>query len=40
MPNELQDPRIRPLGLSEREVDELVAFLETLTGNNVDVDRR
>jgi cytochrome c peroxidase len=37
VPNELQDPRIRPLGLSEREVDELVAFLESLTGNNVDV---
>jgi cytochrome c peroxidase len=29
------DPRIRPLGLSEEEVGALVAFLESLTGDNV-----
>ena len=36
VPNELQDPRIRPLGLSEAEVEDLVAFLQSLTGDNVD----
>ena len=36
VPNELQDPRVRPLGLSEREIDDLVAFLRSLTGDNVD----
>ncbi|MDW8481504.1 MAG: cytochrome c peroxidase [Meiothermus sp.] len=30
-PNLNADPLIRPLGLSEREVDDLVAFLESLT---------
>ena len=33
--NPLLDPRIRPLGLSRSEIDDLVAFLESLTGNNV-----
>lgn len=33
--NQGQDPRIRPLGLSEAEVRELVVFLESLTGDNV-----
>lgn len=37
VPNELLDPRIRPLGLDQREVDDLVAFLRSLTGDNVDV---
>ena len=36
VPNELLDPRIRPLHLSEAEVDDLVAFLYALTGDNVD----
>lgn len=36
VPNELLDPRIRPLGLNEREIADLVAFLESLTGDNVD----
>ena len=35
--NDLLDPRIRPLELSGREVADLVAFLESLTGDNVDV---
>ena len=34
--NELLDPLIRPLGLSEQERDDLVAFMEALTGDNVD----
>ena len=34
-PNPLLDPLIHPLGLSEREIDDLVAFLESLTGSNV-----
>ena len=34
--NSLQDPRIKPLKLSDSEKDELVAFLESLTGSNVD----
>jgi cytochrome c peroxidase len=35
--NELLDPLIRPLNLSEKEMGQLQAFLETLTGDNVDV---
>ncbi|HSL84272.1 MAG TPA: hypothetical protein VLF66_15975, partial [Thermoanaerobaculia bacterium] len=34
VPHEGQDPRIRPLGLTEAEKDDLVAFLESLTGSN------
>ncbi|MFA9460409.1 cytochrome c peroxidase [Thiohalorhabdus sp. Cl-TMA] len=37
---ELQDPRIRPLGLDDREVRDLVAFLKSLTGSNVAFLRR
>ncbi|WP_316369573.1 cytochrome c peroxidase [Candidatus Thiodiazotropha sp. CDECU1] len=33
--NELLDPRIRPLGLSEQEIDYLVLFMQNLTGSNV-----
>ncbi|MDZ7754208.1 MAG: cytochrome c peroxidase [Gammaproteobacteria bacterium] len=33
VPNPLLDPRIRPLGLSERERADLLAFLEALTGD-------
>ncbi len=35
VPNDLLDPLIRPLGLSAAEIEELVAFLESLTGSNV-----
>ena len=35
VPHEGLDPRIRPLGLTEAEKDDLVAFLESLTGSNV-----
>jgi cytochrome c peroxidase len=34
--NELLDPLIHPLGLSGTERDDLVAFMESLTGDNVD----
>jgi len=34
--NELLDPLIMPLGLNDGEKDDLVAFLESLTGDNVD----
>ena len=34
--NELLDPLIQPLGLSEAEMDSIVAFLNSLTGSNVD----
>ncbi len=34
-PNENLDPLIKPLGLSETEVNALVAFLQALTGDNV-----
>jgi cytochrome c peroxidase len=34
--NEGLDPRIRPLGLSDAEARDLVAFLESLTGGDVD----
>lgn len=33
--NEGLDPRVRPLGLSPREKQDLVAFLESLTGSDV-----
>ncbi|MEJ2456493.1 MAG: cytochrome c peroxidase [Candidatus Thiodiazotropha sp.] len=36
VPNEQLDPLIRPLNLSESEKDDLVAFLRSLTGSNVD----
>jgi cytochrome c peroxidase len=34
--NDNLDPLIRPLGLSANEIDDLVAFLYSLTGSNVD----
>ena len=34
--NELLDPLITPLGLSDREKDDLISFLQSLTGSNVD----
>jgi cytochrome c peroxidase len=34
--NELRDPRVRPLGLSADEKAQLLAFLQALTGDNVD----
>jgi cytochrome c peroxidase len=36
VPHDLLDPLIGPLGLSDREIDDLVAFLEALTGDSVD----
>lgn len=36
VPNEVLDPLISPLGLSEAELDDLLAFLLSLTGSNVD----
>jgi len=36
VPNEVLDPLIRPLGLTAREIDDLLAFLNALTGSNVD----
>lgn len=35
--NELLDPRIKPLNLNDQEVEDIVAFLNTLTGSNVNV---
>ena len=35
--NDLLDSLIKPLNLSEQEMDDLAAFLESLTGENVDV---
>ncbi len=35
--NSLLDPLVRPLGLSGAEIDQLVAFLRSLTGDDVDV---
>ena len=37
VPNDLLDPRIRPLELSDGEMSDLVVFLESLTGSDVDV---
>lgn len=36
IPNEELDTMIRPLGVTKQEVDDLVAFLKSLTGANVD----
>lgn len=35
-PNEAQSPLIKPLGLSEQESEDLIAFLNTLTGDNIE----
>lgn len=35
-PNPSLDPAIRPLGLTDAEINALVAFLESLTGDNVE----
>jgi len=35
VPNEVLDPRIRPLNLSDAEIGQLVAYLESLTGGDV-----
>jgi cytochrome c peroxidase len=37
VPNDTLDPLIRPLELSTGEIEDLVAFLGALTGDNVDV---
>jgi cytochrome c peroxidase len=37
VPNEVLDPLIRPLGLSGQERADLVAFLESLSGDNVNL---
>ncbi len=37
IPNEGLDPLIRPLALTGEEIDDLVAFLASLTGDNVDI---
>ena len=34
--NENLDPRIKPLGMNEREIVDLVEFLRSLTGANID----
>jgi len=34
--NELRDPLVRPLGLTDKEARQLLDFLNTLTGDNVD----
>lgn len=36
VPNATLDPAVRPLGLSDAEVDDLVTFLEALGGSDVD----
>ena len=36
IPNEVLDPLIVPLGLDDTEIDDLLAFLRSLTGSNVD----
>ena len=35
VPNKALSPLIKPLDLTEVEIDNLVAFLESLTGDNV-----
>ena len=31
-----QDERVRPLELNQEQIDDLVAFLQSLTGSNID----
>ena len=38
--NKLLDPLIQPLALSESEIDQILAFLDALTGDNVDTASR
>lgn len=35
-PNEELDPLIKPLGLTPNEIQDILAFLNSLTGSNVD----
>ncbi len=35
IPNEVLSPLIKPLGLTDEEMDDVVAFMESLTGSNV-----
>ena len=35
VPNELLSPLIKPLGLTNEEIDDIIVFLESLTGGNV-----
>ncbi len=35
IPNEILSPLIKPLGLTNEEMDDVVAFMESLTGSNV-----
>lgn len=37
VPNEVLDSQIKPLGLDDTELDDLLSFLRSLTGSNVDV---
>ena len=37
VPNEVLDPLIRSLNLTTDEIDDVLAFLESLTGDNIDV---
>ena len=37
VPNELLSPLMRPLNLSEEEIDQVVAFMHALTGKNVEI---
>jgi len=36
IPNPLLDPEIRPLGLTRGEMGDIVSFLESLTGDNIE----
>ena len=37
IPNEVLSPLIKPLGLSNEEIDDLVVFMQALTGSNIPV---
>lgn len=36
IPHENLDPLIKPLGLNEAEIDDLIAFLNSLSGDNIE----
>ena len=37
IPNELLSPLIKPLNLTNDEMDDLIAFLESLTAGNIEI---
>ena len=37
IPNEVLSPLIKPLGLTDQEMEDVVIFMQALTGSNVEI---